>query len=240
MDAPHCSPYYSAHIKQVVLGRKKAVMTRLCLTIQLILLPGFLCKYKKIVSSPFFSLVSLFVSVALSLFWASSSQYQTLPPLCLSSLCNSCILFLVKNVQFINFHIIFFLFCFVGGRAAVSRSVFMFPVNDLALWVTRSCIPACRPIMADHPDDVILSHSSQMMLTLLSCSGRWTTFCKHKICPVCAYACACFLFWCLCKCKCVCSKSSWVETGKQRKTTHLTPSCWFVFSVQVHPCMQWV
>lgn len=44
VDTPCCSPYYSVHIKQVVLGRKRDMMTRLWLTIQLILMPGFLFK----------------------------------------------------------------------------------------------------------------------------------------------------------------------------------------------------
>lgn len=64
VDTPCCSPYYSVHIKQVVLWRKRNMMTRPWLTIQLILMLGFFI-FTKIGSSTFFSHPHLVYSLCL-------------------------------------------------------------------------------------------------------------------------------------------------------------------------------
>lgn len=61
-----------------------------------------------------------------------------------------------------------------------------------AFWRHLELVAACSPIIADHPDNVSVSHSSQMIMTLPSCSVTRDTLGSSNLRSgryVCAHAC---------------------------------------------------
>lgn len=93
-------------------------------------------------------------------------------------------------------------------------------------------VAACHPIIADHPDNVSMSHSSQMIMTLPSC------FVTRAILGSYVQVCVCPCMWI--------SNYVWMWLyiyfmcrKDTRGKRNIFPSC-VVLCVQKHPCVHWI
>lgn len=96
-------------------------------------------------------------------FYSSSSS-------CLSSFCNSCTCFTHPSLPILAFYKSshhFLCPCLSSSHPYFSYKLLS---PSILFWSHLELVAACHPIIADHPDNVSVSHSSQMIMTLPSCS----------------------------------------------------------------------
>lgn len=104
-------------------------------------------------------------------------QYQIIPPPAVFfKFCNSCICFphafLQKKYIYINLKnekdIFFFFKPFMFLALVLNFSINLCP-SPFSFGVNLELVAACSPIIADYPDNVSVSHSSQKIMTMPSC-----------------------------------------------------------------------